>query len=277
MISARNVLTGTAAGVALVVASSAAFAQKPSDEDRNGLAHRVAALEAALAGLEGGQMGPQGPQGEQGPKGDKGDMGQNGLQGERGEMGPAGEQGPRGEQGLMGPAGEGGYGDLVVVDANDQIIGSLLRYGSHMVKNDTYSIQNREELHIAMRFPELGDAAYLLYVLHEGNKKQQGELTTSYGTYYVDGDCYNGTPLVYQASFAGSQIMRYSMAHVVSGPDGFYVPDVEATPMAMTETYHYKWNPERNSCDRLVGQLKGVVPAISVDWGYEYPIQVEYR
>ncbi|MEH6585026.1 MAG: hypothetical protein V7720_00635 [Halioglobus sp.] len=107
MISAKNVFVGTAAGVALITASSLAMAQKPADE-KNGLSHRVAALEAAL---EGGQMGPEGPQGEQGPQGiagEPGAMGPAGLGGAKGDAGAAGPKGDMGPQGIQGQNGERG-------------------------------------------------------------------------------------------------------------------------------------------------------------------------
>jgi hypothetical protein len=58
-----------------------------------------------------------------GPKGDPGPQGERGLQGPVGADGPRGPEGPAGPQGERGPQG---FGDLRVVDALGNDIGSLV-------------------------------------------------------------------------------------------------------------------------------------------------------
>ena len=85
-----------------------------------------------------GATGPQGPDGPQGLQGPQGVQGVPGPQGDQGSVGPAGIQGPQGDagpqgiQGNVGPQGpEGSPGlaspQLVVVDANGQILGPILQ------------------------------------------------------------------------------------------------------------------------------------------------------
>jgi hypothetical protein len=78
-----------------------------------------------LPGLQGpvGQQGPIGPQGPQGPIGSKGDTGAAGPAGPTGPEGAAGPPGPTGPQGSVGPAG---YGAAIVVDVNDNMVGSFI-------------------------------------------------------------------------------------------------------------------------------------------------------
>jgi len=86
---------------------------------------------------EPGPAGPKGDPGEQGPQGVQGEKGDTGAQGLVGPPGPIGPQGPQGEQGPEGPEGLPGLGAASVVDANGDVLGTVI--GTRLRTNSSVS------------------------------------------------------------------------------------------------------------------------------------------
>ncbi|MEH6585027.1 MAG: hypothetical protein V7720_00640 [Halioglobus sp.] len=277
-------------------------------ESALGLRGPIEGCEAALEGTE-GPMGPQGLQGPQGahgpqgiagapgamgPAGSKGDSGSKGEMGAAGPKGEVGTQGPEGAQGYtgaqgeagpegpMGPPGEsvsgGSYGGPVVVDADGDVIGALL-YARHPEVYDGNSVVSESIIHVAVRFKDVSDKAYLLRIEHMDNPNRinLGYIPGNGKLYYADGDCYSGTPLMNVGQGSGSFVQReYFMQAIGSGPDGNYIPDPEAEmPVSSVSAYKY-WDPIRQTCNSTSGSGY-YVPAIRVDMDYQYPVQVAFQ
>jgi hypothetical protein len=73
-----------------------------------------------------GPVGPPGPVGSPGPVGPQGPVGSPGPVGPRGPVGPQGTMGPPGSVGPQGPMGPAGSGGLTALDANKNVLGTVV-------------------------------------------------------------------------------------------------------------------------------------------------------
>lgn len=156
---------------------------------------------------------------------------------------------------------------LVMVDANDKVIG-------HIIQNDASFVHTGQRFIVAMRFPE-SDRAYMvtLYGNHTG---QNGKVEGSDIVYFQGSNC---TGQAYMDVWDGDPIGqdRNFMDSVGDGRDANYIPD----PNAVLVPGEYAptgsaWSPQNDRCERT-SQTQNVVPAIEVDMDFDYPLRAVFR
>jgi hypothetical protein len=168
--------------------------------------------------------------------------------------------------GALESVSTGGMKGLVMVDANDQIVGQI-------ITSDGAYTHSTQRLIIATKFSG-NDRAYIIQMY--GNLVgQNGYVEGSDDVMYLDSNC-NSDPYMRVALSDPIGQKRNIIDSVGDGRYGNYIPDPNSELGEYQTNYSSKWIAANNRCERTSAST-WLVPAMAVDMQYQYPLRAVFR